>query len=363
MCKIHLILLAAFLAGRLVASASTISLTEAQRVKLAQCVASEPEAKKLFRQLQRQADASLNHQGNPIAHIRTAGRLDTDPLKEQSRASLEDMKKLHALGYAYAATTNRVYGAAARRIILSWAQVNQPMGSPIDETKLEPLLVAYDLTRPLYSPEDRTSIEDWLRRMAGLELQSVQSNSVTAMNNWNNHRLKVVGLIGFLLDDAKLIEEAVRGFKKQVGVNLYPDGSSFDFHQRDALHYHCYDLEPLLVLAIAARQNGIDLYSYQAANGGCLAKAVNFLVPYCNGTKTHAEWVHSKVELDRRRAVAGDKGFLPGSAFDPRGAREVFELASFFDDSYTALVLRQSDRGAVEYPGWQAVLNKVRRSD
>src|SRR6266496_3865804 len=188
MCKIHLILLAALLAGRLVSFASTISLTEAQRVKLAQCVTSEPEVKKLFRKLQREADASVNHQGRPVANIRTAGRLDTDPLKEQSRASLEDMKKLYALGYAYAVTTNRAYGAAARRIILGWARVNQPTGVPIDETKLEPLLVAYDLARSAFSAADRKMVEDWLRRVASLELERVQTNSVTAMNNWNSHR-------------------------------------------------------------------------------------------------------------------------------------------------------------------------------
>jgi len=361
MCKIHLILLAALLVGRPVTFASTISLTEAQRVKLAKEVMSEPEVKKLFRKLQHEADGSVNDQGRPIAHIRTAGRLDTDPLKQESRASLEDMRKLYALGYAYAATTNRAYGAAARRIILSWAQVNQPSGVPVDETKLEPLLVAYDLTRPVFSSGERTIVEDWLRRMASLELQSARTNLVTTMNNWNSHRLKIVGLIAFLLEDQKLIEEAVRGFKKQVEVNLYPDGSSFDFHQRDALRYHCYDLEPLLVLAIAAQQNGIGLYSYQASNGACLAKAVSFLVPYCDGTKTHAEWVHSKVKFDRQRAVAGEAGFSPGAAFNPSEAREVFELASFFDEGYAPLALRLFARGALEYPRWQAVLNKVRK--
>ena len=363
MCKIHLILLAALLAGRLVTFASTISLTEAQRVKLAKRITSEPEVKKLFRKLQREADASVNDQGRPIAHIRTTGWLEGEPLKEHSRASLEDMKKLYALGYAYAPTTNRAYGVAARRIILSWAQVNQPTGVPIDETKLEPLLVAYDLARSVFSAGDRTIVEDWLRKMASLELQSTRTNSVTAMNNWNSHRLKIIGLIGFLLDDQKLIEAGVRGFKKQVEVNLYPDGSSFDFHQRDALRYHCYDLEPLLVLAIAARQNGIDLYSYQAASGARLAKAVAFLVPFCDGTKTRAEWVHSKAKFDRRRAAAGENGFSPGAAFDPRDAREVFELASFFDESYTPLARRLFERSAVEYPSWQAVLNKVRRPD
>jgi len=361
MCKIHVILSVALLVGRLVSFASTISLTDAQRVKLVQCVASELEAKKLFRQLQRQADTSLNHQGQPIAHIRTAGRLDTDPLKEQSRASLEDMRKLYALGYAYAATTNRAYGAAARRIILSWAQVNQPSGVPVDETKLEPLWVAYDLTRPVFSSGERTIVEDWLRKMASLELQNARTNSVTAMNNWNSHRWKIVGLIAFLLEDQKLIEEAVRGFKKQVEVNLYPDGSSFDFHQRDALRYHCYDLEPLLVLAIAAQQNGIGLYSYQATNGACLAKAVRFLAPYCDGTKTHAELVHSKVKFDRQRAVAGEAGFSLGAAFNPSEAREIFELASFFDEGCAPLALRLFARGALEYPSWQAVLNKVRK--
>jgi hypothetical protein len=204
-------------------------------------------------------------------------------------------------------------------------------------------------------------VEDWLRRMARLELQSARTNSMTAMNNWNSHRLKIVGLIGFLLDDQNLIKEAVRGFKKQVEVNLYPDGSSFDFHQRDALRYHCYDLEPLLVLAMAAQQNGIGLYSYQAANGACLARAVSFLVPYCDGTETHAEWVHSKAPFDRQRAAAGETGFSPGAAFNPREAREVFELASFFEEGYAPLALRLFARGGVEYSSWQAVLNKVRR--
>jgi hypothetical protein len=360
---IWLVLLVALLAGRPVTSASTISLTASQRAKLVSLVDSEPEVQKLFRKLKREADASVHEKGNPIAKIRTAGKIETDPLKVESRASLEDMKKLHALGYVYAITSNSIYGAATRRIILHWAEVNQPTGVPIDETKFEPLFVAYDLTRDAFSIADSKIVEHWLRQMARLELQSAQTNSVTASNNWNSHRLKIVGLIGFLLQDTSLIEQAVRGFKKQIEVNLYPDGSSFDFHQRDALHYHCYDLEPLLVLAIAAQQNGVDLYDYRAAHGACLAKSVSFLVPYGNGTKTHAEWVHSKVKFDRQRAEAGEKGFSSGSIFDPREARAVFQLAAVFDASYAALALRLFDRSAVEYPNWQALLNKVRRAE
>jgi len=36
-------------------------------------------------------------------------------------------------------------------------------------------------------------------------------------------------------------------------------------------------------------------------------------------------------------------------------------LASFFDKGYAPLALRLFARGALEYPSWQAVLNKVRK--
>jgi len=357
----YLVLLTTLVFRQWAAFGSAISLTEAQRLELVTLVASDAEAKKQFQTLRREADASIRDHGQPIARIYTAGRLEADPLKAKSLASLGDMKKLNALGFSYAVTSNSACSASARRIIINWAKINQPAGIPIDDTKLEPLFVAYDLTRSTFSAGERVTVEDWLRKIARLELQSALTNSVTARNNWNSHRLKVVGLIGFLLDDADLIADAVEGFKSQVEANIYSDGSSFDFHQRDALHYHCYDLEPLLVLAVTARENGIDLYHYRSPSGASLAKSVEFLVPYCDGTRTHAEWVHTKIKFDRARGEAGEKGFSPGSAFHPREARGVLELASFFDESYTPLAVRLYDNGAAHYPSWQAVLNRVRK--
>lgn len=343
--------------------ASHISLSDSHRLKLIEFAASDPGAKKLFQNLTREADAALNAKANPISKLGTAGRLDRDALKVRSRASLEDMKKVYALGYAYAVTSRPNYSTASRRIILQWAKVNGPTGVPIDETKLEPLFIAYDLTRSTFSQEERTLADSWLRTMAALELQSAQTKSVTRMNNWNSHRLKIVGLIGFLLEDKPLIEQAVQGFKKQIELNLDADGSSFDFRQRDALHYHCYDLEPLLGLALVAQLNGIDLFNFEAPSGACLRKALDFLVPFCDGTKTHAEWVHSKVKFDRERAEAGEHGFTPGAPFDPSQAQRVFELAAFFQEQYQPLARRLSGSSGVECPTWQCLLNKVRKAE
>src|SRR6266851_5521972 len=177
MSKTYSVLLTTLLFSQWTAFASTISLTEAQRLELAKLVVSDGEAKKQFQTLRREADASIKDHGNPIARIYTAGRLEADPLKAKSLASLDDMKKLNALGFSYAVTSNADFSAAAKRIIIHWAKVNRPDGIPIDDTKLEPLFVAYDLTRSTFSAGERVTVEDWLRKIARFELQSALTNS------------------------------------------------------------------------------------------------------------------------------------------------------------------------------------------
>jgi hypothetical protein len=345
------------LAGAQLGAAASITLNEVQRETFSRLVRTDRQAGDLFRKLQQKADAALDDPPHPLERIQTAGKLESDPSKIESLRGLEDMKKLNALGYAYAVTGKTIYSGAARKTILAWARVNQPTGQPIDESKLEPLLFAYDLTRATFPAADRDVVEHWLRTIAQRELDAIRPHSVTASNNWNSHRLKNIGLIGFLLDDKALIDRAVVGFREQVAANLRPDGSSLDFHERDALHYHCFDLEPLLTLAIAGQQNGIDLYSYQAPNGASVPKSVGFLEPYCEGRLTHPEWVGSKVRFDRERATAGEQKFEPGAKFNPREGLRTFELASFFDSKFKPLVCRLAGRAAAQYPTWQSLLN------
>jgi hypothetical protein len=332
------------------------------RETLALLVRSDPGAARLFSKIEKQAAAAQTDPGNPIIRITTAGKLQSDAEKIESRAALHDMPKVAALAYAYAVSTNAQYSSAAKRIILAWARINQPTGLPVDETKLEPLFVAYGLTQAGFSEEEREATAAWLHLIAQREREAVRPDSMTAFNNWNSHRLKIVGLIGLLLDDHTLVDYAITGFKKQIELNLLPDGSSFDFHERDALHYHCYDLEPLLTLAIAAHQHGIELYDYRAPNGASLHKSVSFLIPYCDGTSTHLEWVNSKVAFDRKRAAAGDAKFEIGGRFNPQDALPALDLASYFDPTLKNLVCQLAGAApGTKFPTWQSVLNEAGR--
>jgi len=336
----------------------TISLTVPQRVKLVELIKSDKEAQARFETLKRVADKALDDKPNPIKTIQTEGKLNSDPVKIKTHESLKDTGKIYALGYAFAVTGEARYADKVREFVLAWATENNPTGDPIDETSLESLFVAYDLTRGSYSSDETKKAEAWMRRVADAEISHAKKN---AINNWQSHRLKIVGLVGYALADSKYINYAVEGYKKQMESNLKPDGSSFDFHERDALHYHCYDLEPLLALAMAAQANGTNLYSQTSSGGASLDKSVKFLVPYCTGAKTHPEFVNSKVAFDRKRAESGDEHYKAGHPFDPKNGGHTLELASFFDAGYLPIYAQATGHAEPKYPSWQFVLNAARK--
>ena len=347
------------------AYAQALSINAAQKVRLVSLVKNEAEARALFAPLQKNAPAALSDTPDPVESIVSEGTLAADPRKIRTRKSLRDMGKMEALAWAGAVTGQAKYAEKARAFVLAWAKTNKPSGNPINETKLEPLFVAYDLTKAGFAPDERKTVETYLRRVAEAEQNSIKPGKGTAQNNWHSHRIKIVGLIGFVLSDAALSAWAKSAYQKQIATNLRPDGSSMDFEDRDALHYHVYDVEPLLSVAQAARQSdGANWYNYQSPSKTSLAQSVAFLAPYATGEKTHAEFVGSKVAFDKKRAEAGEKGYQAGTLFEPTEARRVFERALVWQPSYTPLALMLAfDRKtpAKRFGSWQMVVQEARR--
>jgi hypothetical protein len=146
--------------------------------------------------------------------------------------------------------------------------------------------------------------------------------------------LKIIGHVAFLLPDPDLIRWVVDDYKRHLEVNLNPDGSTFDFHQRDALHYHVYDLLPLVESAIAADKNKIDLYGHTTRQKATLEKSIAFLIPYITGEKEHREFVRSTVKFDAERSRAEDPSIRVGEKWDPLKAKPLFDLAGYFTPGF-----------------------------
>ena len=341
-----------------ISAAQCALFTSTEQARLIELTRENGAARNLFGVLKAQADTALSQRPNPIETIQTEGKLAGDPAKTATQAALKDMRALSVLGYAYAVTGQASYAAKARRIILAWAEKNHPTGDPIDETNLEPLIVAYDLTRETFPDDAMKTADAYLRKIVQAEWSVRQ-----VTNNWQSHRLKIVGLAAYVLRDDALITKAIEGFKKQVEANLNPDGSSYDFHERDALHYHVYDLEPLLTLAIAAQKHGLNLYDYTSKGGASLRQSVRFLIPYCTGEKQHHEFVHSKVKFDRTRAENGQEEYQVGHLFRPEEAFAALSLAAYFDDAVEPVIGKLAGQNRNLMASWTLLLNAASRTN
>ncbi|WP_412466487.1 alginate lyase family protein [Pedobacter sp. KLB.chiD] len=340
--------------------AQVISLNNDEINRLKTQIKNDGQTKKLYQGFEKSALNDLNETPNPIDTIRTEGLLKGNPQKEKTRLALADMNKMFILALQYRITDDRKYLNKCAEFLVSWAKINKPNGDPIDDTNLDKAIEAYDLTKNDLSSADRKQVEQWLTETAWAEINSkrMKAGRATAINNWNAHRLKEVGEIGYTLNNQYFIKWTIDNLKSHININLNPDGTSLDFRARDAMHYHIYDLEPMLKLAIMIdRAKGPDFYTYQSPKGSSIKKSVEWLIPYINGEKQHEEYVNTTVKFDRDRAKNNEPGFAPGTMFKPDLALPVLKRSVYFDRKQADLLKRVNHNET----DWQMVLDEIQR--
>jgi hypothetical protein len=348
------------LLSALTAAAQEISLEKKEVKKLISLIKTNESAKKVYHSLEIHANTALNQSPNPVDTIISEGHLATDPKKIHTQKALADLSKIYALAYTYRITNKHIYLNKCIEFISAWAKVNQAVANPINNTKLEPLFEAYDLIKDDIPSEDRKITNAWLTRIAVAEINNPKMNTEKSYNNWNSHRIKIVGDIAYILNDSKLKVYVDTMMKRQINKNLYANGSGMDFVERDALHYHAYTLEPLLSIAtVIKRGGGMNFYTYVSPSGSSIAKSVDFFVPYATGKQTHPEFVNSTVAFDKARAANHEPGYIIGENFKPEATIEVFSYACYFNPAYTTIVKNLMNTSEA-YPTWRCLLNKVR---
>jgi hypothetical protein len=338
-------------------SAGPVSLKAGQVEALRKLIAQDPEAASLYSKLHKVADEALNDTPQPVPVIVSEGKLDSDPDKIRSRAAHNDLNKAYALAWVWLIDQKDNYAAKGIDFILSWARINHPDGDPINETQLEPLIVAYDILRSRFAPRDRDFVDSWLANRALMLWNDPRHH----IGNWQSHRLKIVGLIAAVLNDEALWQKVAEGFKEQIGNSFLPDGESMDFQLRDAMHYHLYSVSPLLALACVAHERSQDWYNYRGTSGTSLKGTIDFIKPYASKEKEHMEFANSKVKFDKTRANAGQAEYIP-HPWKTCDAAPVFSQASCVDPEAEKWALKTSCEAPHErFADWQGVLNSVRQ--
>lgn len=330
----------------------------AQLAKLREAIALDPRAAEMGKKVCQEADLALQRPAQPLRAIIYEGRLDNDPERVNTVRNLADMERLEVLAQAWALTGQPKYADKARDLIKAWTAKYAPTGNPINENKLEPLLVCYAIHRASFPPAEQQRIDHWLRQLAEAEQKHALQRPDTTQNNWHPKRLKLVAFAGTILQDSKLLDYAIEGAKAYVDTSLRSNGASVDFEQRDALSYHIGGVKPLMGLSAILLPTGFDFYHYVAPGGGSVQKSVAFVLPYAEGTQSHGEFAHTTAEIDKKRAAAGLAKYQPGRRFEPVESLALFEMASAFEPKYGALVAKLSQHPGAQFPTWAMVLAK-----
>ncbi|WP_244816002.1 alginate lyase family protein [Caballeronia sp. Lep1P3] len=289
----------------------------------------------------------------PRVTLHTEGTLPHEGIRDESIEAEKDLDLMRDAALAWRATGNERYLHLVDRFLLAWTTTYRPSFNPIDETNFESLILAYDLTASALPVKTRNAANAFIGKMVNGYVADIDKQprplKGTYRNNWQSHRVKLIAMGAFTIDDRKLINAAQRLFVEHIGDNIAPDGATVDFAERDALHYVTYDLQPLVTAALAARRHNRNWLRERAPSGAKLADALDWLTPYALGAKMHDEFVHSSVAFDAKRREAGLPGFT--GQWEPKNAAELFHLAARLDGRYAPVALRL----APTPPAWLAV--------
>jgi hypothetical protein len=314
-----------------------------------------PRTDPVSRRVVARANGAMARAPGAIPELHTEGTLPGKGIREISLKAKEDQAVVIALALAWRLTGDRRYLDQTARYLENWADIYHMSFNPIDETGFDTLILATDLTRADLAPALRAKMDGFWRRMAEGYLDAMDGKPKNSHTNWQSHRIKLATMAAFAVGDARLIDRARAAYRKHVGSNIQADGSVFDFHERDALHYVTYDLDPLEMAALAAKAHGEDWYHWKSASGSSLAGAVAWLEPYAKGEKTHIEFVHSQIVFDRERAEAGQKEYA-AHAWDPGAAVNTYALAAQLDPARRDFAQKLAERTGRQPPEWMSLL-------
>lgn len=299
------------------------------------------------------ATVGLSRPPGAIPVIHTEGTLPGRGIREISGRAREDFPISLSLGLAYRLTGERRYAERAEVYLMAWAETYRWSFNPIDETGFDTLIMTTDLVSDALTPGGKTRIDAFWRALSVGYLDAMDGTPINAGTNWQSHRIKLATLAAYRLGDPALIERARAAYRRHVSTNILADGTVHDFHERDAIHYVTYNLDPLMTAALAARVHGEDWFGWRNPAGASARDAVSWLLPYAEGRLTHQEFVNSRIKFDADRARAGQPGYA--GMWDRAGAVNTLGIASLlepgFCDPYSTLE-QATGRSAAVWIDW-----------
>ncbi len=267
------------------------------------------------RQVLEAADHALRKPAAPVETIHSAGVTDkSSPELLQSRRAFQDADNFVLLALAFKLTGKGAYREAARDILNAWAHVNKPTGNPVDEVRLQTFLWGIDL---MGAEVESAPVKEWLTRWQAAD-RNWKFGPNTETNNHKTHHLATLLMLDRALGRTDDYERDLQDADRQLKANLSSaDGKSLDCEQRDAMHYHIFDLESWIEIGLVTGRYGPNL-----------DRAFSFFEKNMREHPEHLEFQNSSAPIDAKRAAGGFDYAKPQPYDMKKAARAIFAYAT-----------------------------------
>jgi hypothetical protein len=259
-------------------------------------------SKEVIADVKHAAKTALNQPAHPVPTLSSAGQSSLhDEKLLATREGFKDADHAAILALAYALTHEEKYLHKTRDILLAWSAINKPTGHPIDETRLEGMIWAYDLIACDLTQENNQQIKHWFEDMR-VKKNEWEFGEKTSKNNHRIHQLKML----LLLDKVLNHPLDISNIEKYSRMNIHTEtGETVDYQERTALYYHNYVLQPWLSISLIS---------------GCCKPSVDAAFDFLSNkilkNDINGEFVQSTAKLDKVRGINGFAYAKKDSTFD-----------------------------------------------
>jgi hypothetical protein len=251
---------------------------------------------------------------------------DVDSDKYDYRSMLTMSGSVGSLGLAYFLTRDEKYAQKAHELLNAWyidpatrmnPNLNFAQSVPglfagrkdgiIDTVQMTNMIDGLEMLRdsPAFTTAEFgaittwfTSFLDWLRTSA---FGRAEESSANNHGSW--YDVQTMRYAIFLGNNALATQLAELAKTRRITAQINPDGSQpREIERTNSLYYSQYGLTADFGIAQLAAAVGVDLFSYQTADGRSLRKALDYLVPYADPTRV---WPLPQLVVDNRRLLMG----------------------------------------------------------
>jgi hypothetical protein len=191
-----------------------------------------------------------------------------------------------------------------------------------------------------WTADDTRKMREWFRSyLDWLRTSPNGAHEREARNNHGSWFAAQTAAYALFVDDTALARQIVAGAKARIGWQIMPDGQQpIELERTRSMHYSAFNIEALSRVAEMGRLVNVDLWNYQAPEGGSLRKAIDHVARYL---KNPREWPGQQID-----PVTPDAGIIHlRRAYDVYGDPKYLDLLRELPQD----IVRQ-DRSALLYP-------------